>query len=165
MKNEIIDKLKEAGYITVTDDSQGIADKVGIGGDSSSSGGESGKFVAITKLDDYSLQITIKTIVRDDTIKVYEINEPNKFPTGFSAGDDMIRLRNIRNINEISAVNVIDIKYRGFIAWDYATKTQIFLVYLFKDISLNKYYIASFEYIEPLIINIPVRTDHLYEKI
>ena len=33
MKNEIIDKLKEAGYITVTDDSQGIADKVGVSGD------------------------------------------------------------------------------------------------------------------------------------
>lgn len=32
MKNETIDKLKNAGYITVTDDSQGIADKVGIGG-------------------------------------------------------------------------------------------------------------------------------------
>lgn len=33
MKNEIIDKLKDAGYITVTDDSQGIADKVGISGE------------------------------------------------------------------------------------------------------------------------------------
>ena len=32
MENETIDKLKNAGYITVTDDSQGIADKVGIGG-------------------------------------------------------------------------------------------------------------------------------------
>lgn len=32
MQNETIDKLKNAGYITVTDDSQGIADKVGIGG-------------------------------------------------------------------------------------------------------------------------------------
>ena len=30
MQNETIDKLKEAGYITVTDDSQGIADKVGV---------------------------------------------------------------------------------------------------------------------------------------
>lgn len=30
MQNETIDKLKEAGYITVTADSQGIADKVGI---------------------------------------------------------------------------------------------------------------------------------------
>ena len=33
MQNETIDKLKEAGYITVTADSQGIADKVGIGDD------------------------------------------------------------------------------------------------------------------------------------
>ncbi len=32
MQNEIIDKLKNAGYITVTDDSQGIADKVGVSG-------------------------------------------------------------------------------------------------------------------------------------
>ena len=32
MQNETIDKLKNAGYITVTDDSQGIADKVGISG-------------------------------------------------------------------------------------------------------------------------------------
>ena len=30
MQNETIDKLKNAGYITVTDDSQGIADKAGI---------------------------------------------------------------------------------------------------------------------------------------
>ena len=30
MQNETIDKLKNAGYITVTDDSQGIADKVGV---------------------------------------------------------------------------------------------------------------------------------------
>ena len=30
MENETIDKLKDAGYITSTDDSQGIADKVGI---------------------------------------------------------------------------------------------------------------------------------------
>ena len=30
MTNETIDKLKDAGYITVTDDSQGIADKIGI---------------------------------------------------------------------------------------------------------------------------------------
>ena len=30
MRNETIDKLKIAGYITSTDDSQGIADKVGI---------------------------------------------------------------------------------------------------------------------------------------
>lgn len=32
MQNEIIDKLKNAGYITVTDDSLGIADKVGVSG-------------------------------------------------------------------------------------------------------------------------------------
>ena len=32
MSNEIIDKLKNAGYITVTDDSQGIADKAGVDG-------------------------------------------------------------------------------------------------------------------------------------
>ena len=30
MQNETIDKLKNAGYITVTDDSQGIADKAGV---------------------------------------------------------------------------------------------------------------------------------------
>ena len=36
MKNEIIDKLKDAGYITVTDDSQGIADKCNIGNGGSS---------------------------------------------------------------------------------------------------------------------------------
>ena len=30
MANETIDKLKNAGYITITDDSQGIADKIGI---------------------------------------------------------------------------------------------------------------------------------------
>ena len=34
MQNETIDKLKNAGYITVTDDSQGIADAVGIDGGS-----------------------------------------------------------------------------------------------------------------------------------
>jgi len=39
MKNETIDKLKNAGYITVTDDSQGIADKVGISGGGGSDAG------------------------------------------------------------------------------------------------------------------------------
>ncbi len=50
MKNEIIDKLKELGYITVTADSQGIADQAGIGGDSSdSSSGSEGKYFPIAQ--------------------------------------------------------------------------------------------------------------------
>lgn len=44
MKNEIIDKLKVAGYITVTDDSQGIADKVGVAGGGGKSVFESNSF-------------------------------------------------------------------------------------------------------------------------
>ena len=43
MQNETIDKLKAAGYITVTDDSQGIADKVGIQG--GGAGEESGYYL------------------------------------------------------------------------------------------------------------------------
>ena len=48
MQNETIDKLKKAGYITVTADSQGIADQVGISG-----GGGSGEGLVkvITTLD------------------------------------------------------------------------------------------------------------------
>ena len=43
--NETIDKLKSAGYITVTDDSQGIADKceIGSGGGSAAGWSEMGK--------------------------------------------------------------------------------------------------------------------------
>jgi len=48
MKNETIDKLKNAGYITVTDDSQGIADKVGI-----TSGGSDTPIDPSEHVDDY----------------------------------------------------------------------------------------------------------------
>ena len=132
--------------------------------DGSGSEGQSGNFVPINKLDTYSLQIRIKTLVRNDTIIVYEIDEPNEFPMGFNTSGE-IRLCPIYNINAISEVDGDDVRYNGVIACDSATLHQMFSVYLFKDFNLDKYYIASFEYTNYVTIIIPVRTDNLYEKI
>ena len=53
--NETIDKLKIAGYITVTADSQGIADQCQIGGGSS-------------ELDEYLEENNIQYEIRDNTL-------------------------------------------------------------------------------------------------
>ena len=93
MQNEIIDKLKNAGYITVTDDSQGIADKVGVSG--GGMGTESGYFlfgddasavvnaiVNKVKTDliptigaGYPDNISVSGVYTDDNTAVYLIDE------------------------------------------------------------------------------------------
>ena len=84
MQNEIIDKLKNAGYITVTDDSQGIADKVGVSG--GGTGEESGYYLFG---DDASAVVNaIVNKVKTDLIPTIGAGQPDNISVSGVYTDD-----------------------------------------------------------------------------